>query len=556
MTAVQPYFIPYYSFFSNYNRTEYFPAGGDFSGVEIDEIFSGGYNGAQGGSEMELTDAKGIKKADQEAIRGRGIPSRKLMETAAAALAKAAAELAGPERTAAAFCGPGNNGGDGLAAGRFLMDMGFSVRCFLVGDREKMTEDARAMERELQSAGGTLEDLDQSDPALAGYLKGVGVIVDAIFGVGLSRPLTGQALAAVELINASGRPVASADIPSGVDADTGAVLGAAVKADRTVTFSMAKPGHFAEPGCVYCGEVTVHDIGIPADILAKAGSGVYAIHGGDLALPVRKKLTHKGDYGKLLILAGSVGYTGAASLCAKAAVRSGAGLVYLGVPADIYDITAVKNDEAMPFPLPGSDTGRLGAEAAPEIVTRLETCGTCVLGPGLGRDEGVRQAVSAVLQAAPGPVVADADALWAIGQDLTLLDEAAGPVILTPHEGEFARLLGRPVEDRFRDAGTFAAEHGCAVVLKGYRTLCAFPDGKTYIVDVGNPGMATGGSGDVLAGVIGALLGQMSPRRAVVTACWLHARAGDLAAERLGEYALKAGDIIDALPQAEMEITR
>ncbi len=505
---------------------------------------------------MELTDAKRIKQADRTAIQDRGIPSLKLMETAAQALAEAAAELAGTERTAAVFCGPGNNGGDGAAAARILMDMGFSVRVFLVGSREKMTEDCRDMERQLQSAGGALEDFDASDAALPGYLRTVGVLVDALFGVGLSRPLTGDALAAVEMINAAGRPTAAADMPSGVSADTGAILGAAVKADRTVTFSMAKPGHFVEPGCVCCGQVTVRDIGIPADILAGAGCGVYAIHASDLALPRRAKLTHKGDYGKLLILAGSVGYTGAASLCARAAVRAGAGLVYLGVPADIYEITAVKNDEAMPFPLPGSDTGRMGPVAVPEIERRLAECGVCVIGPGLGRDEGTAAVTAAVLRAAKGPVVADADALWAISREPVLLEQAAGPVILTPHEGEFARLLGRPVQDRLTDALTYAAGHGCAVVLKGYRTICAFPDGKGYVIDAGNPGMASGGSGDVLAGVIGALLGQLSPRRAVVTACWLHAHAGDLAAESCGEYALKAGDIIDALPQAQMEITR
>ena len=505
---------------------------------------------------MELTCARNIKAADSEAIQGRGIPSLKLMEKAANALALAASSLAGDRHTAAVFCGPGNNGGDGVAAARILQDMGFSVRCWLVGSREKMTEDARAMERELQSAGGTLEDFDPADGDAAAWTKNAGVVVDAIFGVGLARPLEGVALAAAELINAAGRPVAAADIPSGVDADTGAVLGAAVGAARTVTFSMAKPGHFIEPGCLYRGELSVADIGIPADILAGAGCGIYAIRGEDLALPARKKLTHKGDYGKLFILAGSVGYTGAASLCARAAVRAGAGLVYLGVPADIYDITAVKNDEAMPFPLVGSDTGRVGAEAIPAIERRLADCDVCVIGPGLGRDEGTAAVTAAVLGAAAGPVVADADALWAIARAPGLLEQAAGPVILTPHEGEFARLLGRPVQNRLTDAMTFARERGCAVVLKGYRTICAFPDGKGYVIDAGNPGMATGGSGDVLAGVIGGLLGQMSARRAVVTACWLHARAGDLAAARYGEYALRAGDIIDLLCEAEKEIIR
>ena len=510
----------------------------------------------KGGLTVELSNSKTIRAADEAAIQGRGIPSRKLMEAAADALAKAAADLAGHTRTAAVFCGPGNNGGDGVAAARILMDMGFSVRVFLVGDREKMTEDARAMERELQSAGGALLDFDASSEIIRDWVKNAGVVVDAIFGVGLSRELTGQARDAVELINTAGRPVAAADVPSGVSADTGAVLGAAVRANRTVTFSLAKAGHFLEPGCVCRGQLDVADIGIPADILAEAGCGLYAIHGEDLALPQRGRLTHKGDYGKVLIAAGSVGYTGAASLCAKAAVRAGAGLVYLAVPADIYEIAAMKNDEAMVFPAPGNGSGRFGPDAAESLARRLADCDVCVIGPGLGRDRDTAALTGAVLRSAPGPVVADADALWTIARQPELLRRAAGPVVLTPHEGEFARLLGRPVSDRLADAMGFAAEHGCAVVLKGHRTICAFPDGKGYVIDAGNPGMATGGTGDVLAGVIGALLGQMPSRRAVVTACWLHARAGDLAAARYGEYALKAGDIIDLLPEAEMEITR
>ncbi len=505
---------------------------------------------------MELSNSANMALADRTAIEEHGIGSLDLMERAAAALADAAEELAGRERSAAVFCGAGNNGGDGVAAARILLEQGFSVRAFLVGRREKMTADARAMEEKLQAAGGALEDFHPEDDAVRAWTERAGVVVDALFGVGLSRPLAGDALAAVTLINGSRRPVAAADIPSGVAADTGAILGGAVRADVTVTFSMAKPGHFIEPGCVMTGALRVADIGIPAALLAEAGCGIYAIHGEDLALPKRKALSHKGDYGKLLILAGSVGYTGAAALSAAAAVRAGAGLVYLGVPADIYEIEAVKATEAMAFPLRCNDRGRLAKGALPVIRERLNACGVTVLGPGLGRDRDTAAVTAEVLRRARGPVVLDAGALWAVGRDLALLDRCAGPVVLTPHEGEFARLLGRPVEDRLLDSLSFARAYDCAVVLKGHRTICAFPDGKAYIIDAGNPGMASGGTGDVLAGVIGALLGQLKPRRAVVTACWIHARAGDLAAERYGEYALRAGDIIERLPQAEMEITR
>ncbi len=504
---------------------------------------------------MELSDARRMKAADTAAIQNLGINSLELMETAAKALAEAAKDHMGGGFSAVVFCGPGNNGGDGVGAARLLREIdSVTVRVFLVGDRGKMTPDTRDMERFLVESGGVLEDFRADDAEIVSLTEHAAVIVDALFGVGLSRPLTGDALAAVRLMNRSSAPVVSADIPSGVSADTGAVLGEAVRARCTVTFSMAKPGHYIEPGCVCAGELRIVDIGIPDALLERSACGVYAIHGEDLRLPVRPRLSHKGDYGKLLILGGSVGYSGAPSLCARAAVRAGAGLVYLGVPMDIYDITAAKNDEAMPFPLPSGRNGRVAPGAWDAARQRFMDSSVCVIGPGLGRGEGTVELTRNVLKNADIPVVVDADALWALSQEASLLDEAACLMVLTPHEGEFARMLGRPVEDRLRDALDFSSRHGCALVLKGHRTICAFPDGKAYVIDAGNPGMATGGSGDVLAGVIGAMLGQMTARRAVVTACWLHARAGDIAAADVGEYALAAGDIIRFLADAEREI--
>jgi NAD(P)H-hydrate epimerase len=505
---------------------------------------------------MELSDSKGMKAADRSAIQERGISSLTLMERAAGFVAAAAAQYMQDRPLAVLFCGPGNNGGDGIAAARLLgqMNDGWTVRAFLVGSREKMTPDARAMEQRLLDCGRVLEDFSPNDPEVASLVEQAGVIVDAVFGVGLSRPLTGDGLAAVQLMNGAGRPIVSADIPSGISADTGLVMGDGVRADVTVTFSRAKPGHYIEPGCVYRGALQVADIGIPADLVEASGCGVYAIRGEDISLPRRKRLSHKGDYGRLLILAGSVPYTGAPSLCARAAVRSGAGLVYLGVPQDIYEITAVKNQEAMPFPLPSNSAGRIAASAWDDIEPRLRECDVCVIGPGLGRDEDTRTITRLVLEKAAGPVVLDADSLWAVSQDLSLLKKAGVPLVLTPHEGEFARLLGRPVADRLNDARDFARDWGCALVLKGHRTICAFPDGKAYVIDGGNPGMAKGGSGDVLAGVLGAMLGQLACRRAVVTACWLHAQAGDAATMQYGEYGACASDIVEALPIAQRQI--
>ena len=260
-------------------------------------------------------------------------------------------------------------------------------------------------------------------------------------------------------------------------------------------------------------------------------------------LPMRKRDSHKSHYGKLLILGGSVGYTGAVALCARGALRSGAGLVRVGVPADIYPIIAVKLDEAMPFPI-----------AQPmefdQIAERLASCGACVIGPGLGRSEDALALARSVLNASPVPTVVDADALYAAKDDLRLLRGK----IITPHAGEFTRLGGDVTEDRTTDAMAFADAYGCIVVLKGPETVVAFPHGDCYVCPVGNPGMATGGSGDVLAGIIGGLLGQLPVEQAVLYGVLIHGAAGDLCAAELGEYSMLPSDIIEALPRIMREM--
>ena len=276
---------------------------------------------------------------------------------------------------------------------------------------------------------------------------------------------------------------------------------------------------------------------------------VIQLRDGEVTLPKRPPESHKGDYGRLLILGGAVGYTGAPVLCARAAVRSGAGLVYLGVPAPIYDISAVKSDEAMPFPLPAAD-GMVAPEAFDALEARLETCDVCALGPGLGKGEGPAALVRNVLTHWQGPLVLDADGLNMLAPQLSLLKAHSGPVVLTPHEGEFARLGGARPGTAAERAARFAEEYGCILVLKGHRSVVAYPTGEVYITTHGNPGMAKGGSGDVLTGVIAALLGQLPVERAVPTAVYLHSYAGDLCAARLGEYAMTASDLIETLPEA------
>ena len=281
---------------------------------------------------------------------------------------------------------------------------------------------------------------------------------------------------------------------------------------------------------------------------------VIALRDGEVLLPKRRPDTHKGDYGKLLIVGGAIGYTGAPTLCARAALRAGAGLVYLGVPAPIYDITAVKNEEAMPFPLPAQDGG-VAPAAAERVLERISACDVCALGPGMGKGAGTAALVRAVLETASLPLVLDADALNVLSPMLPLLRDYPGPAILTPHAGEFTRLGGRLTDDPANDALRFAQDWHCILVLKSHRSVVAFPNGKVYITTHGNPGMAKGGSGDALTGIIAALIGQMPTERAVTTGVYLHSLAGDLCAARLGEYAMTATDLIETLPEATKQIT-
>lgn len=281
-----------------------------------------------------------------------------------------------------------------------------------------------------------------------------------------------------------------------------------------------------------------------------------ALADGTVFLPKRPSESHKGDYGKLLILGGCVGYTGAPSMCAMAALRSGAGLVYLGVPAPIYDITAVKNAEAMPFPLPADANGRFSADAIAQLEERLSACDVCAVGPGMGKGAGCAFLLRYLVQRFDRPLVIDADGLNMLAGQMELLKARSAPTVLTPHDGEFARLGGTLSGDRVGDALRYAKQWNCILVLKGHRSIVAYPTGEVYITTHGNPGMAKGGSGDVLTGVIAAMLCQLPVETAVGTAVYLQSLAGDLACAEKGEYAMLATDIIEHLAFATKNIIK
>ena len=512
---------------------------------------------------MKLATAAQMRELDRQAIQEREIPSIDLMERAAEGVAETALELL-PLRPgkcrAAVFCGSGNNGGDGIAAARLLFLKGVRVRVFLVGSYEKMTPDALEETRRLSECGVELERFDPEDLTQSTWARGSHVLIDAVFGVGLSREITPDSVyaAAIHLINECSGAVVAADIASGVEADTGRVLGYAVEADKTITFTFKKLGQAVGNGALLSGDVTVWDIGIPEDLQNGIVCAAQTVERdfAKIALPPRKVDGHKGTFGKLLVVGGSVGFTGAPYLTAAAAVRSGCGLVYLGVPQEIWAVEAAKCVSAMPFPL-ADKNGLLSYKALQTIKEKLACCDVLALGPGLGWSPHTERLVCELLERTEQPVVLDADGINALAGHIDVLDRRKGRVtILTPHDGEFARIGGDLSHgDRVRAAREFAVQHGCVLVLKGHRTVTATPEGNVMVNTTGNSGLAKGGSGDVLTGIIAALLAQgCTAARAAALGVWLHGRAGDLAAERRTEYAMKPEDVMGALLGAFREL--
>ena len=501
---------------------------------------------------LRLATSDQMRSLDYCAITTYMMPSTLLMTNAAGHIADAAMKHMGKDGHAAIFCGSGNNGGDGIAAAVIMALEHIKVRVFFTGSREKMTDDTLEMEHRLNEIGLELERFDPDCGEMLEYTSGADVIIDAMFGIGLNSDIRGLPLEAVRAINSSDAFVIAADIASGIEADTGRILGDAVTADMTVTFTAAKPGHFVEPGCVYSGQVEVRSIGIPPEMLDSLCADTFVVTDGDVSLPRRSKLTHKTNYGRDLIVGGSIGYTGAPVMAADAASRTGAGLVALAVPETIYAMTAIKCTETMPFPVQTDEEGFIAYEARNDIREFMQQCSACLIGPGMGHTMMTEYLVENIVVNSNIPLILDADGINSIAANIDALDKAKCPVILTPHEGEFAR-LGADISSvgRMESARSFARKHKCILVLKGHRTITAMPDGTVYINTTGGPAMAKGGSGDVLAGMITALVGQHFPiKDAVIGAVYLHGLAGDICADELGEYSVTAGDIINAIPKA------
>ncbi len=496
-----------------------------------------------------LATAAEMRALDHHTIDALGVPAELLMESAGQAIAAQVLRLRGGAGEVWCHCGAGNNGGDGLVVARLLQLRGLVARIVLVGERERFTPEAARNFARAERVGVALA---------RGKPPRGAVLVDAIFGTGLSRRVEGAAARAIRAINAS-RPackVVAVDVPSGLDADTGQALGVAVEADVTVALGLPKLGLSQEPGRTLAGEVVVARIGI-ADAAPGIALGAECWTRGAAArsLPKRPRAGHKGTFGHVLIAGGSTGKAGAAALAARGAARGGAGLVTIACPRSQNAILQRASVEAMTAPLAESRHGAFALEATPELAALARERGALVLGPGCGRETGTRAALRAFALSAACPLVLDADGLVAFEGRIAELRERTAPTLLTPHPGEAGLLLGLSAKAinaaRPACARALARQTGAIVVLKGAGTVIADPSGRIAVNPTGGPVLATGGTGDVLAGLVGSFLAQrVAPFEAAVLAAFVHGAAGDLVAARRGNRGALASEIADAISEA------
>ena len=490
-----------------------------------------------------LWEAAEMRAADKHAIEEAGVPSLDLMERAGAGLARVVAEVAGdgPVRV---VIGKGNNGGDGLVVARLLREDGHEVDVLAVGNPDELQGDAQANLDRLPGA----VPLDFDPDCLAGSA----VIVDAMLGTGFEGEPREPVAGAIAAINAARAPVVACDVPSGVNASTGEVSGEAVEADVTATFHGPKLGLYVEPGKTHAGRVELVEIGIPRSAPAPVAAGLIAERVLN-AVPPRARSGNKFKSGTVVVAGGARGLTGAPTMAALSAMRTGAGYVQLAVPEPAEAVMDLMLMEAMTHGLPHEDGAHVEA-GAEKVIELSERAGAIVLGPGIGRSDGAVAFARRVAREVKVPLLIDADGLNAHAGQLDLLAQRDAPTILTPHDGELGRLLGIDSsavgEHRIAHARRVAQQTGAIVVLKGDDTLVVPPEGPIAVSAGGTPALATAGTGDVLSGLIGALLAkEMDPFTAACAGVFAHARAGRVAGERMGADHVIAGDVIDALPE-------
>ena len=518
---------------------------------------------------MKIVTAAQMQALDRRTIEEARIPGLTLMSHAGAGVIRAMEEVFGSPagKVITVLCGKGNNGGDGFVVARLLYRKRARTQVLLMPKAADLSGDAKTMYRRFvgsarKSSVAICPTLDQMRQALGRS----DLIVDALLGTGLSSPVTGQYRAAIDAMNEislrDSVPITAVDLPSGLHADTGAVLGAAVRARLTVTFGLPKLGLYVGSGIDHAGTIRIVDIGIPVSYVEKIESGISLLtpEQARRVLPRRTPSAHKGSFGHAGIIAGSTGKTGAAALAASAALRIGTGLVTVATAASVNDVLEAKLLEAMTVSMPDTEARTLSSDALERLVVFANERSAVAIGPGLTTHPDTVNLVRMLIGRLEHPAVLDADALNALTGHTHLLSACKVPPILTPHPGEMARLDGLASAmavntDRLGTATRFAHAHGVIVVLKGARTIVARPDGRAAICSTGNPGMATGGTGDALTGIIVGLLAQrLAPWDAACAGTYIHGLAGDLAAARFGQAGMTAGDLVDRIPDAFAQV--
>jgi NAD(P)H-hydrate epimerase len=511
------------------------------------------------GDDVKVLTAEEMAVMDRRATEEFGIPSLTLMEHAGESVAEVAARVVGDlrGRRISIFCGKGNNGGDGLVAARCLLRMGARPKVFLLGSPQEIKPDPRTNLDAIHEAGVEFQPVtarEQLD-GVRREAEASALLIDAIFGTGFAPPVRGFAGEVISLIENLPVPVLAVDVPSGLSADHGAVSGQTVTADSTVTFGLPKVGQFLYPAAARYGRLYLADIGFPSSLAEGIAASHHLITGADCArsLTPRAGDSHKGDHGHVLLMAGSRGFAGASMLAARGALRSGAGLVTVALPASQAPPFLDTLPEAMLLPLPETSRGSVGEDALDVILEHLAGKKVLAFGPGLSREPATALLVRRLISRAGIPMVIDADGLNALAGDTSLLDEVTADIVITPHPGEFGRLIGlTPAEvqgKRIEVAREFSREHGVTVVLKGAMTVVASPSGEVYINPTGNAGMAAGGMGDVLTGILASFVAQgFDLLTSTLLGVYVHGKAGDTAAARIGPWGYLAGEVADGVP--------
>jgi len=505
---------------------------------------------------MKIATREIVREIDRLTIQKYGIPGLVLMENAGRAAADVLLDNFAYAQKVAIFSGGGNNGGDGFVIARHLISEGLDVDTYIVSDPKKYKGDALTNYKALKNLDGNIIELKDN---LRKY-KQADVIVDALFGTGLEREIAGFHKKVIEFINSQGVPTLAVDLPSGIDSNTGYPLGTAVLADITVTFVLPKLGISIYPGVEYAGEIYVAGITTPYSLEDQIPYELLSSESVADILAPRYEDTNKGTYGHLFILAGSAGKSGAAALAALGAQRSGAGLVTVGVPRSLNPIMEQKTTEAMTEPLPETDMETLGTVSVKRVLEIMKGKKTALaIGPGISTTDETREFLYEIIRNSNLPMVIDADALTLVAENPEILKEAKAPIVLTPHPGEMSRLAGISTQevqdDRIGVSLDFSAKYNVYLVLKGARSIISTPEGEIFINTTGNAGMASGGMGDVLTGIIGGFLAQrLDPLEACVLGVFAHGLAGDLVARENGEAGMIARDVANSLPHAIKEI--